>query len=281
MANVLVLHPGSMGAAVAACVTANGHTVHWVSDGRSAATRARADDADAIGHPTMAEAVAAVDIVISVCPPDNALDVAREVSLAARETGTTPTFVDANAIAPVTMTAVAAEVSASGCPVVDGGIVGLPPTTPGHTRLFLSGEGSAVIADVFEGSNVECVVMDGKIGAASALKMAYAAWTKGSAALLLTIAAAAEAHGVADELHAEWDRSQPGTTQRLQATAARAASKAWRWEGEMQEIAATLAQYGLPAGFHLAASETWRRLAEFKDTDDADPDAVLARLLAG
>lgn len=281
MANVLILHPGSMGAAVAACVTANGHTAHWVSDGRSAATRARADDAGAIGYPTMAEAVDAADVVISVCPPDNALDVARAVSAAARETGTTPTFVDANAIAPITMAAVATEVSASGCPVVDGGIVGPPPTMPGHTRLFLSGEGTGAVAGLFEGSNVEGVVMDGEIGAASALKMAYAAWTKGSAALLLTIAAAAEAHGVADELHTEWDRSQPGTTQRLQATAARAASKAWRWEGEMQEIAATLAQYGLPAGFHLAASDTWRRLAEFKDIDHADPEAVLARLLAG
>ena len=281
MANVLVLHPGSMGAAVAACVTVNGHTAHWASDGRSAATRARADDAGAIGHPTMLEAVDAVDVVISVCPPDNALDVARDVGAAARETGTTPTFVDANAIAPITMAAVAAELSASGCAVVDGGIVGLPPTTSGHARLFLSGEGSAAIVDIFEGSNLEGIVINGEIGAASALKMSYAAWTKGSAALLLTIAAAAEAHGVADELRTEWDRSQPGTTQRLQATASRTASKAWRWEGEMQEIAATLAQHGLPAGFHLAASETWRRLTEFKDIDDADPEAVLTRLLAG
>ena len=123
--------------------------------------------------------------------------------------------------------------------------------------------------------------MGGVVGAASALKMSYAAWTKGSAAMLLTIAAAAEAHGVADHLRAEWELSQPGVADRLALTGPGVAPKAWRWEGEMQEIAATLAQFGLPAGFHLAASETWRRLAGFKDTANVDTAAVLARLLDG
>ena len=289
MVSVLVLHPGSMGGAVAAALTDVGHSVHWVTAGRSIATAERASAAGSIGHDSLAEALAEVDVVLSICPPDNAVQVAQDVAAAAQTTGRHPIYVDANAIAPITMSVIEASLTKAGCAVVDGGIIGFPPVTAGTTRLYISGETSEA-ASLFEGSRLECVAMEGGVGAASALKMAYAAWTKGSAALLLTIAATAEAHGVAADLYAEWDRSQPGLTERLARTAPHTALKAWRWQGEMQEIAATMAQHGLPAGFHLAASETWRRLADFKDADPnvpndpetaLDADTVLARLIQG
>ena len=281
MARVLILHPGSMGAVVGACLVAGGHEVSWLATGRSGTTRARADAAGFLAHDTLDGAVRAADVVLSICPPDNAIEVSAAVADAVIDTAADITYVDANAVAPITMTAIVGELARAQAPVVDGGIVGPPPNSPDTTRLYLSGSDAGEIAALFHRSNLVAIDMGGVVGAASALKLSYAAWTKGSAAMLLTIAAAAEAHGVADHLRAEWDLSQPGVTNRLALTGPGVAPKAWRWEGEMQEIAATMAQFGLPAGFHLAASETWRRLAGFKDTANVDTAAVLARLLDG
>lgn len=271
-----------MGGVVAADLTRAGHHPHWVSAHRSPATSERADQAGAIGHAGLASAIEACAVVLSVCPPDNALEIATAVAEAASVAGATPLFVDANAIAPVTMRAVAATIAPSGCPVVDGGIVGPPPAASGSTRLYLSGERADEVAELFRGAHTEAAVLGEEIGAASALKMTYAAWTKGSSALLLTIAAAARAHGVEDALAAEWERSQPDLGTRLRRSAAGSAPKAWRWKGEMEEIAATLAEKGLPAGFHLAAAETWRRLAGFKNqAPPPELEAVLDRHLGG
>ncbi|MCP5027484.1 MAG: NAD(P)-dependent oxidoreductase [Actinomycetia bacterium] len=282
MTDVLVLHPGSMGGVVAADLARAGHQPHWVSADRSPATTERAEQAGSLGHPDLASAIEACAVILSICPPDNALEIAAAVAEAASATGSTPLFVDANAIAPVTMRAVATAVAPSGCPVVDGGIVGPPPVAGGSTRLYLAGDRADEVAELFRGAHTEPVVVEGEIGAASALKMTYAAWTKGSSALLLTIAAAARAHGVEDALTAEWARSQPELEIRLRRSAAGSAPKAWRWKGEMEEIAATMAEKGLPAGFHLAAAETWRRLTDFKDQDPPpELEAVLDRHLEG
>jgi hypothetical protein len=88
--------------------------------------------------------------------------------------------------------------------------------------------------------------------------MAYAAWTKGTAAMLLAIDATARAHGAADELAHEWSRSQPDVAGRLRAAHDSAERKGWRWVGEMEEIAATFAAAGQPDGFHRAAAEVFR-----------------------
>jgi len=88
--------------------------------------------------------------------------------------------------------------------------------------------------------------------------MAYAAWTKGTAAMLLAIRATARANGVEDALLAEWARSQPDATGRSEAAAGAAAAKGWRWIAEMEEIAATFAAAGQPDGFHRAAAEVYR-----------------------
>jgi hypothetical protein len=95
--------------------------------------------------------------------------------------------------------------------------------------------------------------------AASALKMAYAGWTKGAAALLLAVRALARAEGVEDALLAEWALSQPDLAGRSAGAAQSAAAKGWRWTGEMTEIAASMAAAGLPDGFHQAAADIFRR----------------------
>lgn len=267
--NVVVLHPGAMGASVAAAL-AVGHRVHWVSEGRSADTRMRAGSL--IELPTLS-GLGQLDVVMSVCPPAAALAQARAVMAQ----GFRGIYVDANAVSPGTARAIAATVEPA-ARYLDGGIIGPPADRAGTTRLYLSGNAATEAAAWFAGSNLEAIAIGIEIGAASALKMAYAAWTKGSSALLLAVAALAEAEGVSHVLASEWARSQPGTDQRLQATARGVAPKAWRFVGEMEEIAATFAAVGLPGAFHQGAAQVYRRLAGFKDGDEPTVTAVIKRL---
>jgi 3-hydroxyisobutyrate dehydrogenase-like beta-hydroxyacid dehydrogenase len=215
-------------------------------------------------------------VVLSVCPPHAAADLARAVARH-RFAGV---YVDGNAVAPATARAIGGIVEAGGATFVDGGIVGPPPARPGTTRLYLSGREAGRVASVFTGSPLEAIVIDGPPGAASALKMTYAAWTKGSAALLMAIRALAAAEGVDAALVGEWGRSQPDLPARSEDAVRGNARKAWRFVGEMEEIAATFAAAGLPDGFHRASAEVYARLAPYKDQAEPPPLAEVARVLA-
>jgi hypothetical protein len=160
-------------------------------------------------------------------------------------------------------------------PRVDGDLIGGPVGPGGPTRLYLSGPAAGEVATLFAPTDLEAVALAGDVAAASALKMCYAAWTKGTSALLLAIRAAAAAHGVEEALLAEWARTQPDLAARSQA-AVGTARKAWRFAGEMDQIAAGFAEAGLPDGFARAAAELYRRLAAFKDLEGDPPlDEVL------
>ncbi|HUI36815.1 MAG TPA: NAD(P)-binding domain-containing protein, partial [Gaiellaceae bacterium] len=163
-----VLHPGEMGAAVAAVLRGQGRRVVWASKGRTAETRERAEAAglDDVGTPAE---VARNGVIFSICPPHAALEVAR--SLGPFE----GLYVDANAVSPATAQEVAEVVHAAGGRFVDGGIVGSPPREAGSTRLYLSGDEADTVAELFADSVLDARVVPN----ASAVKMAYAAWTKG------------------------------------------------------------------------------------------------------
>ena len=276
MTTIGILHPGEMGSAVGAAARAGGARVIWASAGRGAATRKRAEADGLDDVDTLARLARESEIIVCVCPPASAPDVAREVA-ATRFGGT---FVDGNAIAPATTRAVGEIVTAGGARFVDGGIIGPPPRKAGEARLYLSGPGAAAVAAVFKGTTLEAIVLDGPIGAASAIKMAYAAWTKGSQALLLAIRALAAREGVDAALLAEWARSQPDATGRSERAVSANIKKAWRFVGEMDEIAATFEAAGLPNGFHEAAGEIYRRLAGWKDTATPPSMAEVAKTLA-
>ena len=246
-----LLHPGEMGAAVGKCLAGAGHRVLWVPEGRGAATRERAEAAGLDGV-AFAEIVTRSDVIVSVCPPHAARDVARQVA------GFGGLYLDANAISPATAGEVAAIVAAGGADYADGGIIGPPPVAPGSTRLYLSGPRAAEVAVLFGGTAVDARVVPPP-GSASAVKMAYASWTKGSAALLLAARALAEAEGVESVLLEEWGLSQPGLEKRWDGADRSAAAKGWRWVGEMVQIAAAMAAAGLPEGFHQAAADIYRR----------------------
>ena len=257
---IALLHPGEMGAALGACLIAAGHRVVWASSGRSAATRARAAAAGLEDQVSLARAVGAADIVLSVCPPHGALDLADEVAAA----GFDGLYIDANAIAPATAREVGEIIEAVQARFVDGAIIGPPPLKAGLTRLYFSGEQAKHVSALFNRSHAIAGAIKGPVGAASALKVCYAAWNKGSIALLASVRTLAQAEGVDDELLAEWEISQPDLPQRSEAITTQA-RKAWRWIAEMEEIAASFEAAGLPPGFHLAAAEVYRRLAQFKD----------------
>ena len=233
-----LVHPGEMGAAVGRQLLAAGHDVVWASEGRSDETRARAElfrDVE-----TLAALAAAAGVVLSICPPHAALDVATELD------GFDGLYVDANAISPLRTR----EIAAFHPRFVDGGIVGGPPDEPG-TTLYLSGGEAAAVAALFDGTPVATRV----VGDASAVKMAYAAWTKGTAALLLAIRDVVRHYDVEDE----WRRAAPELEQLLVRAERSADAKGWRWVGEMEEIADTFAAAGLPDGFHRAAAEVFGR----------------------
>jgi 3-hydroxyisobutyrate dehydrogenase-like beta-hydroxyacid dehydrogenase len=244
-----LLHPGEMGAAVGAALVASGHDVVWVSDGRSDETRARAEQAGLVDAGTLPELAWRSDVVISLCPPEFAVGVAASL----RATGFTGTYVDANAVSPATVARIA--------PTVDGGVIGPPPRVAGTTRLYLSGADADAIASLFAGTVLDARVVDDRVGSASALKMSYAAYTKGISALLLALRETARAHDVDDALLAEWALSQPQLAGLCELAEANAAPKAWRWIAEMEEIAATFAAAGQPDGFHRAAAEVYRAVA--------------------
>jgi 3-hydroxyisobutyrate dehydrogenase-like beta-hydroxyacid dehydrogenase len=251
-----LLHPGDMGAGIGQCLAARGHEVLWASAGRGPDTAARAAAAGLADAGTVAALAARAQIIISVCPPHAALDVAWAVH------GFAGLYVDANAISPGTAREVARLICESGGRYVDGGIIGPPPGSARRSRLYLSGSDpgdTGVVAALFDGTPMETRMVGGSAMAASAVKMAYAAWTKGSAALLLEIRALAREQGVEDALLAEWAESQPALEARSAAAARSAATKGWRWVGEMEEIAATMSGAGLPDGFHQAAAEIYRR----------------------
>jgi 3-hydroxyisobutyrate dehydrogenase-like beta-hydroxyacid dehydrogenase len=255
-----LLHPGEMGAAVGGCLVSRGHRVLWRPDGRSAATAGRAAAAGLEAAGSAAGLAAAADVIVSVCPPHAALATARAVAAAGRFPGI---YLDANAISPGTAREVAAVTGAAGASYVDGGIIGSPPdpAAPGRSRLYLSGGRAAEVAALFAGTALDARVLDGPPEAASAVKMAYAGWTKGSAALLLAVRDLARAEGVEEALLAEWALSQPGLPARYDAARRSAAAKGWRWTGEMEEIAASMAADGLPGGFHQGAAEIFGRSA--------------------
>jgi 3-hydroxyisobutyrate dehydrogenase-like beta-hydroxyacid dehydrogenase len=240
-----------MGAALGAELRRRGHTVLWASSGRGAATNRRAAEAGLRDVVATGELARRSGVILSVCPPHAARAVAQSVA------GFEGVFVDANAVSPETSRAMGATIESRGGRYVDAGIIGSAPRSAGTTRLYLSGPDAQLVADLFEGTAVDARLVSGLPGAASAVKMAYAAWTKGTAALLLAVRAVARAEGVEETLLDEWRESLPDLLERSRRAAAAARAKGWRWVGEMEEIASTFAADGLPDGFHHAAAEVF------------------------
>jgi 3-hydroxyisobutyrate dehydrogenase-like beta-hydroxyacid dehydrogenase len=270
------LHPGAMGSSLAASAQNTGHTACWASYGRSSATRERAEKHSLVEMQSLQELCDACSVLISVCPPHAATEVAEQV-LACSFQGA---YADMNAISPQRAQAIGQAMASAGVEFVDGGIIGGPAWTPDSTVLYLSGAAAGQIAGCFAAGPLATEVIGAEIGKASALKMCFAANSKGTTALLCAIVAAAEELGVREELERQWSRGGSDFAQQTLARVQGVTAKAWRFTGEMAEIAATFEGVGLPGGFHTAARVVYERIARFKGADPLPPvDEVLDALL--
>jgi 3-hydroxyisobutyrate dehydrogenase-like beta-hydroxyacid dehydrogenase len=262
-----VLHPGEMGISIAASARNTLGAACWCSAGRSAATRKRAEQQHLLELASLQDFCDTCDLIIGVCPPHAAWEQAQAVIAA----GFKGCYVDANAIAPDTVQGIGREMSAAGITFIDGGIIGLPAWQPRSTWLYLSGPAANEVADCFAQGPLETAVLGADIGPASALKMCFAAWNKGNTALLTAVLATAEANGVRAALEQQWDIYTPGFATQTGKRISSVARKAWRFTGEMQEIAATFAASGIPPEFFMGAAEVYARQSMFKDIATA-PD---------
>lgn len=257
-----VLHPGAMGAWLARSAVNTGHRVFWVSAGRSDKTRQRAKDSGLAECESLTQLCRQCSLIISVCPPQAAETLAKQVA----ESGFQGLYADVNAISPDHARHIASVLDAANIAMVDGGIIGVPTSKPDTTWLYLAGDLAQRVADCFAAGPLATEVLGGEVGSASALKMCYAARTKGTVALWCAILAAAEKLGVRAALQRHWEQHEPALAREVSAAATEVADKAWRFAPEMQEITQTLTQAGLPGGFHEAATEIYRRLAPLKNT---------------
>jgi len=189
-------------------------------------------------------------------------------------------YLDANAISTQRARNIDKKMKERGIDFVDGGIIGGPAWKPKETWLYLSGRKAESVASIFSKGPLETKSIGDEAGRASALKMCYAAYTKGTTALLSAILAVAESNSIRQELYGQWEMDETGFTEQVNRRTRRVTAKAWRFEGEMREITETFEEAGLPGGFHLAAAEIFHRMVGFKD--QAQPpklDEVLDILL--
>lgn len=270
-----ILHPGEMGSTVAVSARNSGNEVFWVSEGRSAATHKRASDGGLRDAGTLARLCELCPVIISVCPPEFAEPMANEVARRSYD----GVYVDANAISPERTRRIGRRLEDCGARFVDGGIIGPAAIRRGQTWLYLSGDHAADVAPCFSAGPIEVEVLAGGVGQASALKMCFAANSKGSAALLMAIVAAAEQLGVIENLKAQWARGGPSLPG-LEREMSRIAPKAWRFAAEMHEIATTFQSAGVPGEFYVGAAEIFRRLEGFKGREQPSPKDVLETLIS-
>lgn len=267
---IAVIAPGAMGAAVAARLGENGADVVTSLSGRSPASARRAAEA---GMRIVDDAeLPSSDLILSIVPPGDALGLAERLSPVLRSGSRKPLYVDCNAVSPETAERIAGVIAATGTPFVDGGIIGGPPRSGyGGPTLYVSGEPARRVEGLARGLVVRAI--DGPVGAASALKMSYAAITKGLTALGSASILAATRAGAAEALHRELSESQPMLLAWLSRSVPDMFSKAYRFVGEMEEISSFMASDGA-RGIYAGIAELYREVAADKDGENRNIDAL-------
>jgi len=230
--------------------------------GRSARTVRLAEAARLELLPDLDAVVAAAQIVVSVGPPDRAVEIAGTIAASARRAGVTPLVADLNAISPMTVSRIATDVLApAGIELVDGAISGPPPSSSGRTIIYLAGRSARRIADL-DAPEVDPRVVGDRPGQASAVKMCTASVYKGFTGLLVQAMLTADAHDCVDVVLADLADVYRGIEDWTGRRLAMAASKSGRWVGEMREIAATQAAAGARPELFDAMARVWEMVSE-------------------
>jgi 3-hydroxyisobutyrate dehydrogenase-like beta-hydroxyacid dehydrogenase len=270
---VAIVAAGNMGAGIARRLVENGITVLTLLNGRSAATQARATAAGMT--PASLDAVMDADLLLSIVPPANALSFAEQTAFALKSARRKPVFADCNAVSPATVRHIHAVVSATGAEFVDAGIIGVPPEPGGKgPHIYASGESAARLAALSE-HGLDMRVLEGPVGAASALKMAFAGISKGSIAIVTAMILAAERAGSAEALRQELSESEQSLLKTMSIRIPRSMfPKAWRWVAEMREIAEFAREDPAAHEIWMGISRLYERIAKDIGGDHKEVDAL-------
>ena len=282
MNTVGIMMPGDMGHAVGRVLREGGLRVVTCLQGRSARTWARAVAAGIKALPDDAALVREADVVLSILAPAHAPALAERIAGALRATGETLLFVDCNAVAPQTVLDIGAVLTDAGARFVDAGIIGGPPK-PGTAgpRFYASGPGAAELLSLRD-AGLDVRLAGSAIGQASGLKMCYAAMSKGFTALATEALMAARLLGLEAELRTELAESQGALLAWIERALPGMPLKAWRWVGEMEEIAATFGAVGLPPELFEAIAAFYGIVAQQVSADGKAlaPDSRAADVIA-
>ena len=257
---VAIQSPGDMGSNVGRALRENGFEVITCLEGRSERTRSLAEAAGIADGGSMADTVRKADLILSILVPSEAEALATRVADAIRETGAEVAYADCNAISPASTKRVGKIIEDAGGKFIDGGIIGGPPRGGTPPRFYASGPHEAILGEL-DGKGISVPLMGGEIGHASAMKMVFASVTKGTNALYVAALVAAESLGVYDSLLAEISSGQPDTAKKMERVST-LSDRAFRWIGEMEEIAATFAEAGASPKIHEGAAETFQMIAD-------------------
>ena len=228
--------------------------------GRSDRTKRLSDQAGLREVESLQHLVVEADLVLSILVPAEAEAAANAFAAAMLECGHGTHYIDCNAISPETAGRIAATIQAAGGQFSDGSIIGFPPGTAAAPRLYVSGP-SAEVAQVLDGKGIIVKRMGPHVGQASGIKMCYAALTKGTFALYYALTMAAERLDLLDDLLAEFEVSQSDAFQRMHQFLPKLPAKAWRWIGEMEQIASTLESLDVTPHFHQGAAEVYELIS--------------------
>jgi len=251
-----------MGSGVGTVLHQHGVRVLTCLAGRGVESRERAAKAGFEDVADLEALVKSCDVLLSILPPAVAGAVADQVAAAVTATGADVLYVDCNAIAPSTASGIARTVTSAGARFADAGIIGPPPTRPGN-RIFTSGPGAQAFAAALGGAGLDIRVLDGDVGQASGLKMCYAAMTKGLQALGAELLTAARLLGVEDTLLAEQSEGDVANVRRfVERSLLSMPPKAYRWIGEMEEIARCFEDLGLPGRLMLGAADVYTNVRD-------------------
>jgi 3-hydroxyisobutyrate dehydrogenase-like beta-hydroxyacid dehydrogenase len=251
-----LLSPGDMGHSVGNVLRENGLRVITCLNGRSDRSRELAAKAGIEDVPTLEDLVSQADIFLSILVPARAVDVARQIASAMESTGSDLLYIDCNAIAPRTVREVADIITSAGGRIADIGIVGPPPRRPG-TRFYTSGPGAEEARELSD-FGLDIRVIGDEMGQASGMKMCYGALTKGLQALGVELLVAAKVMGLEQTLADEQAGSMAEIRNWLEQSVPTMPPKAYRWVGEMEEIALTFEDIGLTPLILQGAADLYR-----------------------
>lgn len=223
-----------------------------------------------------ASAVAGADLVFSAVT-------AKQVAAAGAATGphlaAGQIFLDINSASPGAKREASPAVTAAGAHYVEAAVMSNVPPHGHRVPMFLAGAAAEKAAALMTPFGMDVEVVGPDIGRASSIKMIRSVMVKGLEALFVESLTAAHRAGVEDKVIESLGESFPGLDWRGKAGyhLGRVALHAARRADEMEEVAETLRDIGVPPTMADAAAKQLRMCADMglrEDFLDDLPDEI-------